>query len=90
MTTGDLIRLAAGLAAVALVAAPALVAAAAKVKAWLDSRPAPAPAAEGVSVGDMRVVLDLGMRLKSVGCTRGVELVKELLDVMLTPERDKK
>jgi hypothetical protein len=92
MTTGDYLRLAAGLAAVALIAAPAVMAALAQGKSWLDSRPAPAPApapkAPGVSVGDMRVVLDLAMRLKGIGCTAGVELCKQLLDVMMTPKED--
>ena len=91
MSMDAAIRLAAGLAAVALVASPLLVAAAGKAKAWWDARPsAPAPTVEGVSLADMRLVLDLAARLKSAGCDAGVALCQQLLDVMLSPGKVRK
>lgn len=91
MNLDALVRLAAGLAAVGLVAAPALVAAWGKLKTWWQARTDAAPAAApGVSLADMRLVLDLAARLKSSGCDAGVALCQQLLDVMLSPGKVRK
>ena len=81
MTFDVLVRLAAGLAAVAVVAAPAGVAAYRKARAWIAANKA--TEAQGVSITDMRTVLELADRLRQAGCTAGVSLCQQLLDVML-------
>jgi len=82
--TDAAIRVAAGLACVAVIAAPAVLAGYRKAKAWLQSRAVEA-GTEKAAIGltDMRLVLDLAARLKSAGCTDGVALCQQLLDVML-------
>jgi len=80
-----LVRIAAGLAAVAVVAAPAGMAIYRKAAAWLATRRAEQP--QGVSVSDMRTVLDLASRMRQAGCTDGVALCQQLLDVMLKSNR---
>ena len=42
------------------------------------------PEIVGVTERDMHVVLELAARLKAIGCTDGVSLCQELLDVFLT------
>lgn len=84
-----LVRIAAAVAALAVVVGPWLYAAGKAAIDWYRSRPAapaPAPQAAGVTLADMRTVLELANRLKAVGCTDGVELCKQLLDVLLTPK----
>ena len=44
---------------------------------------APSEAAPSVTGKDMHVVLDLATRLRAAGCTEGVALCQQLLDVML-------
>lgn len=91
MSLDAVIRLAAGLAALGLVAAPALVAASGQLKTWWQARTNATPAAApGVSLADMRLVLDLAARLKTAGCDQGVALCQQLLDVMLSPGKVKR
>lgn len=91
MTLDAVIRLAAGVAAVALVAAPLVMAAGTKAAAWWAAhRPVPSPAAQGVTLADMRAVLELAARLKAAGCDQGVSLCQQLLDVMLSPGKVRK
>jgi hypothetical protein len=79
------IRIVAALAAVGLVAGPAIAAVARKAQAaWQDRAvAAPGEAAPSVTGKDMHVVLDLATRLRAAGCTEGVALCQQLLDVML-------
>jgi hypothetical protein len=79
------IRIVAALAAVALVAGPAIAALARKAQAhWQDRAvEAAGEAAPSVTGKDMHVVLDLATRLRAAGCTEGVALCQQLLDVML-------
>lgn len=86
------VRVIAAVAAVAVFVAPAAVALWKQVAQQIaDARlGGPKPAADGVSVADMRVVLDLADRLRRVGCADGVALCQQLLDVMLSPKQVKK
>ena len=79
------IRIVAALAAVGFVAGPALAALARKAQArWKDRAvEAAGETAAGVTGKDMHVVLDLATRLKAAGCTEGVALCQQLIDVML-------
>jgi hypothetical protein len=81
VTFDVLLRIAAGLAAVAVVAAPVGVATYRKARAWAAANKA--TEAQGVSISDMRTVLELADRLRQAGCTAGVSLCQQLLDVML-------
>jgi len=95
MTNEDIIRAAAALAAVALLAAPATSSMVATIRGWLAARPRPAaPIAadetEARRLADMRLVLDLAARLKADGVTEGVALCQQLLDVMLSGSKAKK
>ncbi len=87
------IRVCAALAAVGLVAGPAIAAVARKAQAhWKDRAvAAPGEAAPSVTGKDLHVVLDLATRLRAAGCTEGVALCQQLLDVMLgnTPKAKK-
>lgn len=78
------IRLAAGLAAVAIVAAPAIVAGCRQARSWLGSlKPqGPSPTPE-VGLVEMRIVLDLANKMRASGMNDGVALCQQLLDVML-------
>ena len=85
MSLDAAIRIVAALAAVALVAGPTLAAVARKAQAaWKDrAMAAPSETAPSVTGKDLHVVLDLATRLKAAGCSEGVALCQELLDVML-------
>ncbi len=85
MSLDAAIRIVAALAAVALVAGPTLAAVARKAQAaWKDRAvAAPGEAAPSVTGKDLHIVLDLATRLKAAGCTEGVALCQQLLDVML-------
>lgn len=74
-----IVRVAAGLAAIAMVAWPALVAAQQTIRRWLSSSPSRPEA----GIDDMRVVLELANRLRMAGNAEGVTLCQQLLDVML-------
>lgn len=80
-----LVRVAAGVACVAVLAAPALLAGLSQARSWFASRPVEAgnEKAAAPTLADMRIVLDLASRLKDAGCTDGVALCQQLLDVML-------
>lgn len=82
MSTDAIIRIVAAVAAVALAGAPAATWLVAKVRNWKASPATPAEAA-AVGLREMRIVLDLADRLRVVGCTEGVGLCQQLLDVML-------
>lgn len=79
----DALRALAGLAAVALVAAPAIVAGYRKASAWLGAQKKDTPPTPGVGLAEMRTVLDLANKMKAAGLTDGVMLCQQLLDVML-------
>lgn len=83
--TDAAIRIVAGLACLAVIAAPALLGGLRTAKAFLQSRAVEGRTekAAGVGIADMRLVLDLAARLKAAGCTEGVTLCQQLLDVML-------
>lgn len=80
-----IVRVVAGVACVALFAAPALLGTFHQAKAWLTSHRVEAAdeKAAAPTIGDMRLVLDLAARLKAAGCADGVALCQQLLDVML-------
>lgn len=82
--SNDAVRIAAGLAALALVAAPAVVAGYRKAAAWIGSQKnTPPMQSASVGISEMRTVLELANRLKAAGLTDGVTLCQQLLDVML-------
>ena len=77
------VRVIAAVGAVAFLAAPAVAALVKKAKAAC-SRPVEGPTEKAaVTEKDMHTVLDLAARLKAVGCTEGVALCQQLIDVML-------
>ena len=78
-----LIRSVAGLAALALIGTPAIAFVVGKAKEWLARNVTEEKAAGGTSLDDMRIVLDMASRLRASGCTDGVHLCQQLLDVML-------
>jgi len=85
----DLVRVGAGVAALAVVASPYLVAALQQAAAWAKlalARKAKPAAAAGIGVEEMRIVLDLANRLRLDGNAEGVSLCQQLLDVMLKPQ----
>ena len=87
MSLDVVVRSVAALAAVGVVAAPALVALARKAKAVWQSRGMAAgkeAAAPTVGIVEQRAVLELANRLRMAGCTEGVSLCQQLLDVLLT------
>lgn len=75
-----LVRGAAALAAIALVASPALVAAWKAVQGWLARR---TPAGKDATLADMTTVLEIANRLRIAGCEDGVDLCEKLISVML-------
>lgn len=87
MSFDVVIRSVAALAAVGLVASPALVALASKAKALWQSRHLEAgkeATPPTVGIAEQRTVLELANRLRLAGCTEGVSLCQQLLDVLLT------
>lgn len=76
-----LVRGAAALAAIALVASPALVAAWKAVQGWLAKRRT--PAVKDSTLEDMTTVLEIANRLRLSGCEDGVDLCEKLISVML-------
>ena len=78
------VRVIAAAGAVAFIAAPAVAALVKKAKAAWSARPVEGPTEKAaVTEKDMHTVLDLAARLKAVGCTEGVALCQQLIDVML-------
>jgi hypothetical protein len=92
VSTDAIIRVAALVAAVGVVAGPAIAALAAKVKtAWKDRALEGAGETTAAVTGrDLHIVLDLATRLKAAGCMAGVALCQELIDVMLGNAKAKK
>ena len=90
--TDAAIRIAAGLAALALLASPAVLAGLRKAQAWINNRAVEGGTEKVAAPGlaDMRLVLDLAARLKAAGCSEGVALCQQLLDVMLGNTKAKK
>lgn len=78
MNLDALIRLAAGVAAVAIAGAPAAAWLVAQIKAFK-----PTGEAAQIGIGEMRTVLDLAERCKAAGCVDGVAICQQLIDVML-------
>lgn len=81
MNVDFMLRTAAVLAAVAVVAGPSVVAAVRKALRW---RPAQAEAA---TPDDAHTVLEIARRLQRAGCGEGVKLCQQLIDVLLKPEK---
>jgi ABC-type molybdate transport system permease subunit len=81
MNVDFMLRAAAVLAAVAVVAGPSVVAA---VRAALRWRPAQT---EEASPDDAHTVLEIARRLQRAGSTEGVKLCQQLIDVLLKPEK---
>jgi hypothetical protein len=89
MSADAIIRGLAMVAAVVLIIAPALVGIAQKAQAWLQANPVAGNVPKDGALTDMRLVLDLAARLKAAGCTAGVALCQQLLDVMLGSDHPK-
>ena len=78
------VRVIAAVGAAAFIAAPAVAAVVQKAKAAWSARAVESPTEKAaVTEKDMHTVLDLAARLKAVGCTEGVALCQQLIDVML-------
>jgi len=61
-----------------------------KIRSWIGTiGTSHQPKIAGVTERDMHVVLELAARLKAIGCTDGVSLCQELLDVFLTSGKEK-
>jgi len=82
VTVDAIVRLIAGVAAVALAGAPAVSWLVAKTQAWRAARPEEAEAA-AIGIREMRTVLDLAERCRATGCVEGVAICQQLIDVML-------
>jgi hypothetical protein len=82
VTFDAIIRIVAGVAAVAIAGAPAASWLVAKAQAWRASQPAQAEAS-AIGIREMRTVLDLAERCKAAGCIEGVAICQQLIDVML-------
>ena len=84
------LQMCAAAAAVAFLAAPYAAPVVQKARAWIATLgTSRQPEIVGVTERDMHVVLELAARLKAIGCTDGVSLCQELLDVFLTPAKAK-
>jgi hypothetical protein len=84
------LQMCAAAAAVAFLAAPYAAPVVKKAHSWFASLgTGHKPEVAGVTERDMHVVLELAARLKAIGCTDGVSLCQELLDVFLTSGKEK-
>ena len=84
------LQMCAAAAAVAFLAAPYAAPVVQKIRAWFATLgTSRQPEIVGVTERDMHVVLELAARLKAIGCTDGVSLCQELLDVFLTSAKAK-
>ena len=73
-----------------VIAAPYAAQVVKKIRSWIASLgTSRQPEVIGVTERDMHVVLELAARLKAIGCTDGVSLCQELLDVFLTSGKEK-
>ena len=79
------VRVFAAVGAAALVFGPALAHVVGKAKAAIAARAVEGRTEKSATVTDkdMHTVLDLAARLKAAGCTEGVALCQQLIDVML-------
>lgn len=83
-------QMCAAAAAVAVIAAPFAAPVGQKIRSWIGTLGSSRqPEIVGVTERDMHTVLELAARLKAIGCTDGVSLCQELLDVFLTPAKAK-
>jgi hypothetical protein len=80
-----LVRIAAAVAALALVASPLVVGAWGKAQAWVTRR---TPAGDA-TLQDMTTVLEIANRLRHKGCEDGVDLCEKLIAVMLASSPEK-
>jgi hypothetical protein len=87
LDANNLLRLAAVVAAVAVVAGPWLVGAG---KAALQRLRSVKPIPAEVGPDDTHTVLEIAQRLKASGNAAGVSLCQQLIDVMLNPKEQKK
>jgi hypothetical protein len=76
-----LVRIAAAVAALALVASPVVVATYKQAGGWLAKRPT--TAGKDSALHDMTTVLEIANRLRLAGCEDGVDLCEKLISVML-------
>ena len=84
------LQMCAAAAAVAFLAAPYAAPMVQKIRTWVATLgTSRQPEVAGVTERDMHTVLELAARLKAIGCTDGVSLCQELLDVFLTPAKAK-
>ncbi len=84
------IQMCAAAAAVAFIAWPYAKPVVQKIRCWIGTiGTGTKPKIAGVTERDMHVVLELAARLKAIGCTDGVSLCQELLDVFLTSGKEK-
>ena len=84
------LQMCAAAAAVAVIAAPYAAPMVQKIRSWIGTiGTGHKPEIVGVTERDMHTVLELAARLKAIGCTDGVSLCQELLDVFLTPAKAK-
>lgn len=87
MNLDVVVRSVAALAAVGVVASPLIVAVVRKAQAVWQSHRVEAgkeAAAPTVGIAEQRAVLELANRLRLAGCSEGVSLCQQLLDVLLT------
>ena len=82
-----ILRSAAVVAAVAVVAGPSLVAYAKKIVPSGKASAQPAQNQGGVTPDDAHTVVEIARRLAKSGNTKGADLCKQLLDVLLSSER---
>jgi len=80
MINDFIIRSAAVVAAVAVVAGPSLVAYFKKASVRVATKP------EGVTPDDAHIVVEIARRLAKSGNEKGADLCKQLLDVILSSE----
>ena len=86
----SLLQMCAAAAAVAFLAAPYAAPVVKKIRTWIGTiGTSRQPEVAGVTERDMHTVLELAARLKAIGCTDGVSLCQELLEVFLTPAKAK-
>ena len=86
----SLLQMCLAAAAVAVIAAPYAAPMVQKIRSWIATIGAGRQAeVAGVTERDMHTVLELAARLKAIGCTDGVSLCQELLDVFLTSGKEK-
>ena len=85
-----LLQIGAAALAAFVIASPYAAPVVQKIRSWIGTiGTSHQPKIAGVNERDMHVVLELAARLKAIGCTDGVSLCQELLDVFLTSGKEK-